>query len=75
MTPQEMIHKLSQFDAEDPSCKKVYCSTCGGLVSAIKKNMTPVLKEEIDTLLVEYPDIDYQVSGEWREFFQDISGS
>ena len=25
-----------------------YCSTCGGLVSAIKKNMTPVLKEEIE---------------------------
>ena len=37
-----LIKKLASLEAADKQCKKVYCTTCGGLSSTIEKNLTRI---------------------------------
>ena len=73
MKHRELILKLSKFRAKDSGCDSVYCGGCGGLVFAVRRNMTAELRSEIDDALSEMSILDFKDIGQWGEFFQEIN--
>ena len=49
----KIISILSQFPAESHACVNAFCSTCGGLSVALKRNMTPEIDDQIKQEIVK----------------------
>ena len=64
-----LLNKLSKFKSAHTACRKVYCSTCGGLASAVKKNMSDELSTEIKTDLLKMSLEEFINLRSWSEFF------
>lgn len=73
MKHRELIERLSKFRANDSGCDGVYCGGCGGLVFAVRRDMTAKLRSEIDAALSEMSVSDFKDIGQWGEFFQEIN--
>jgi len=73
MKHRELIEKLSKFRANDSGCDGVYCGGCGGLVFAVRRDMTAKLRGEINAALSEMSVSDFKDVGDWGEFFQEIN--
>ena len=72
MSHQSLLTLLNQFHAEDKPCRKVYCSTCGGKVSVVKRSMTAELQSRITDVLENITLDDFLTFGEWCQFFREI---
>lgn len=68
----DLIQKLKQFKAKDPSCTKVYCTTCGGLSYEIEKNLTPTLISKICEFVASKTNKEIYQLLEWGEFLSKI---
>lgn len=64
----KLLNKLNSFQANDNSCKKVYCGTCGGLSRAIKHHITLKIREEINTELSKFSVNDFLNLGKWCDY-------
>jgi hypothetical protein len=73
MKHRELIEELSKLQTSHYGCGSVYCGTCGGLVLAMRRNMTAELRSEIDDALSEMSVSDFKDAGDWGEFFQEIN--
>ena len=70
----DLLRKLNAFSASDVNCRKVYCTTCGGLVSTVNSNMTPELRNQIiEYKSVATPNELCQMS-EWGEYIGKFEG-
>ncbi len=65
MNHDKLLDKLNSFHASDKSCKKVYCTTCGGLAHAIRSGITPQINEEISTALSNLTISEFLNLEEW----------
>lgn len=68
----ELIQKLKKFKAKDPSCTKVYCTTCGGLSHEIEKSLTPTLIAEICDFIASKTNKEIYQLLEWGELLNNI---
>lgn len=71
-----LISILSQFDAGDKNCKKVFCTTCWGKSYAFKQNATPEIHAEVKKAISEmsfreFFSISDTYWGGWAEFLYD----
>ncbi len=69
----KLIERLSKYQALAKRCESVYCSTCGGLAFAVKRNMTAELENDIEEALLEMSVSDFKSTGDWGEFLQEIN--
>ena len=72
MKHRELIEELSKLQTSHYGCGSVYCGGCGGLVLAMRRNMTAKLRSDINTALLEMSVSDFKGLGDWGEFFQEI---
>ena len=69
----ELIQKLKKIKAKDPSCTKVYCTTCGGLSYEIEKNLnTKTVKEIIAFISAYFGRTDQLIRFEPITFFHSL---
>lgn len=73
MKYRELIERLSKFRANDSGCDGVYCGGCGGLVFAVRRDMTTELEDDIEEALSEMSVSDFKDAGDWGELFQEIN--
>lgn len=68
MSIQFLLTKFRQFESLHKPCKKVFCTTCGGLAHAVEENMSNELDSEIKESLSKLSLSDFESVGEWSEF-------
>ena len=73
MKYKKLLAELNKFRANDSGCDSVYCGGCGGLVFAVRRDMTAKLRSEIDDALSEMSVSNFKDTGQWGEFFQEIN--
>ncbi len=71
MKQDKLLGILNNFNASDNSCKKVYCTTCGGLAHAIKSNITPEINNEIKAILVGLSVNEFASLGDWCDYLKN----
>ena len=69
MKYKTLLEEFSKLQSVDSSCKKVYCTTCGGLAYAVKRNITDKLRSDINIALSEMTVSDFMSIGEWGRVF------
>ncbi len=62
---------LNNFQASNNSCKKTYCSTCGGIAYTIDSTITPQTNDEIKSILSELNIDDFRSLDEWCEYLSN----
>lgn len=65
---EELLSKLRNFEKRNNFCNKVYCSTCGGLASIVRDNMTEELNDYIKSALSEMSIENFLNLGDWSGF-------
>lgn len=60
---------VTQFQASDKGCKKVFCTTCGGLSAAVNKHISIDLQSKIIGSLTTLSFSNFLSLGQWRDFF------
>jgi hypothetical protein len=61
---------LTKYQAIDPNCKKVYCSTCGGFAFSVSKKMPKTQKLEIISFIKNLNFDELTIDFEWIELFK-----
>lgn len=70
---EKLFEKLNSFSAIQESCKKVYCSTCGGKARAFEIELSPALRQEIESSLAKTSMADLASFGEWLDVLLKVS--
>lgn len=65
---KQLLATFRKFEASHRPCKKVFCTTCGGLAHALENNMTDELDNKIRSTLSETSLENFISLGEWSEF-------
>lgn len=68
-----LIEKLTLFESLDKDCKKIYCTTCGGLAYSIDKNMNQNLRNEISEFLINHDIDSLPIDKGWVEYLSKFS--
>jgi hypothetical protein len=72
MKYKKLIKEFKKFRAMEDKCRSVYCTTCGGLVSVVMRNMTSEFEDDISDALSEMSIADLQDAGDWGSLFGSI---
>ncbi|QYK06381.1 hypothetical protein [Shewanella zhangzhouensis] len=65
---EPLIIKLMGFKSRDINCKKVYCTTCGGLSAAIDKSIDQALIYEIMDFISNHAPEELYLYGDWYDY-------
>lgn len=63
-----LISNLMGFKAKDTKCRRVYCTTCGGLSASIDRNINQKLIDEIQEFLSKNTIEKLYLYGDWYDY-------
>lgn len=65
---EPLIAKFMGLKAKDVNCKKVYCTTCGGLSTIIDQNINQEIVSEIQKFLSSHTTEELYLFGDWHDY-------